>query len=107
MTTVELVTSGGVLAAFIIGAWSTWDVWQLHRDTAPRMTPLERMVLGLLVLICAVITLAAGYFGFLSVRRLFGFDAFDWSPLASAVVALAVLLLPARIRYVARRITRG
>lgn len=107
MTPIQLVTSLGVLAAFIVGVWSTWDVWRIHRDTAPRLKPLEQLVLGVFVAVCVVITAAAGYYGLLAVRRLMGLEALEWSPLVGAVVAMAVLLLPARVRYVARRITRG
>lgn len=41
-----------------------------------------------------IVNVASLWFGFLAVRRLLGFDPIDWTPPASAVVALALELVP-------------
>lgn len=70
------------------------------------MTAPERLLLGVLVVVCWTITAAALYLGFLSVRRLLGFEALGFLAPVSFVVALGVLLLPAAIDAVITKIAK-
>lgn len=66
----------------------------------------EELVLGLLAAICWTITVAAGFYGFLSVRTLAGFPRIPELAPISAVLAIAILFLPTLIDSVVDRVAR-
>lgn len=66
----------------------------------------EQLLLGVLLFISWSITLAAGYFGILSLRRLAGFDALPGLVPVSALIATAILYIPVILDIVVERIAR-
>lgn len=74
------------------GALSTWS---------------ERLLVGLLVVICWFLTALAMYLSVLSVYRLVGFPPLTWTPAVSASLAIGVLLIPAAIGEALDLIARG
>ena len=51
-----------------------------------------------------LVLIAIGWFGFLSVRRLLGFEALEWSQVVSYLIAIPVLLVPRVFEYVWDRV---
>lgn len=93
--------------AAVLGVRSTFRVYRIYRAISPVLQPYGRMIGRSFVVVCCVITLAALYFGILAVWRLAGNDPVPWTPLVSAVVASAVLLLPPYLDRIVTRILRG
>jgi hypothetical protein len=91
-----------VLAStFVLGVRSTWRLWRLHRgeDQSPR-----NLITGAFVTVAFVVTLAAGYYGFLSARRVLGFEPLPGAALVSVLVAAVVLLIPSFLDWTVGRI---
>lgn len=66
----------------------------------------ERWILLLLAGTCWVITTAALFYGFLSVRTLLGFERFVGLAPISVLLAAVILFLPTVIDYVVERVAR-
>jgi hypothetical protein len=97
------VFAGIFILAFLIGARSTLRLWGTYQRVAPNLVYRDRLILQAFVVASVTITLAAGYFGAFSVRRILDYPPIDWQPPVSALVAAAVLLLP---RYFDRTVDR-
>lgn len=107
MRPVDVLFAALVVTAFLTGLRSTVRLWRRHRDVAPvLLDPRERLVLGTFVVVAVLLTATAGYFGFLSVRRLLGLDALEGTALLSALIASVVLYIPAGLDWVVGRIAR-
>lgn len=91
---------------FVIGLYSSYRMWRRYMTARDGIARENRPVLHALVVTCFVITAAAGWLGFLSMRAIVGLPRMDWTPPFNVVIASAVLLLPGlinlRIRQVAR-----
>lgn len=92
-----------LLLTFVSGVRSTWHLRQIHEHE----TPPRNRITGAFYRTALVITLAAGFFGFLSARRVLGFDALPGIGLVSLVVASAVLLIPLFLDLTVQRIRGG
>lgn len=77
-----------------------------YRAVRAELDERERPVLRSFAIVSWVITVACLYFGALSVRRLLGFEPIGGLAVASAVVAIVVLLVPAFLDYVVDRAAR-
>lgn len=92
--------------AFVLGLRAsvrmTLRYWAVADETEWR----ERLVLLLLMNIAWVITATAGYFGFLSMRTLLGYEPIDELRPVTVVLATLVLLTPAVIDFVVARVAR-
>jgi uncharacterized membrane protein len=86
--------------AAVLGVRSTFRLLRIVRPADHD----RRTILNLLTLIAGTITLAALYFGVMSVRRLLGFEAFPWAPTVSVLLSATVLLIPVGIDLVVERI---
>jgi hypothetical protein len=96
-----------IAIAFGVGVHSTVGLWRDYHEIARFFTnPRSRIIGRAFVIVSAVVTIAAGYFGFLAVRRMLGFDALDWSPILSLAFSIPVLFVPAYLRRVWRSVGR-
>lgn len=92
------------VATFVVGVSCSAWLWRLYSRIAPTLLGRERLVLQALVVISWAITLTAGWFGFLSLRRVVGLPPLDWSSVVSLAIAEAVLLIPVYIVAVVRSV---
>lgn len=92
--------------AVILGIRGSVRLTHRYLDAARILIPRERLLLGALVVVCWLITIVGAYFVVISARRIAGFDALEWSPFASIVLASAVLFIPAALDFVIERIAR-
>lgn len=94
--------------AFLVGVRSTWRLWRRYQATSPTLTePRAYLVLVAFVAVSLIVTAAAGYFGFVSVRRLLGFEPIPGTPFVSTIVAICVLFIPALLDAVVKRVADG
>lgn len=89
------------VGAFLLGVRATWRLWKRWRHDP------ERLLLFALFAAALVITVTAGWVGFLSVRRLLGFEPISWSPVVTTVLAIVLVFLPEFLERVVDRIERG
>lgn len=100
----ETVLAVGIFAAaFAIGVYSSWGLWLIHRDE----TPPRNLITRAFVVVAILVTLAAGYYGLLSARRLLGYEPIPGSAIASILLASAILLIPAFLRLTVAAIRRS
>lgn len=90
--------------AFGVGVVSTIYLWRVRGNG---WTDHRNMILDAIFVVSLVVTLAAGYFGFLSLRRVWGFEPLPWTPIAGLVVSTTVLLIPPFLVWIVRRIQKG
>lgn len=108
MNYVELGVMAVFMAAFALGTRATWRQVRRYRDASPRLVePRAYLVLFAFVAVSVVITLAAGYFGFLTIRRLLGYEAIPGISIVSLVVVAVVVLIPVFLDKVVARIADG
>lgn len=81
-----------ILGFGAIGWYSTFRLIGKYRTV--RVPGRARWILIAFVVVSVVISFAASYFGFLSVRRVLGYPPMDWTPGVSVLVACIVFLLP-------------
>ncbi len=94
------------VAAFVLGLRGSIRLTRRYRDVTGELIPRERAILGAFVVVAWLITGAAGYFDLLSGRRILGYAAFDWTPIASIIIASLILFIPAGLDYVVGRVAR-
>lgn len=94
----------GIVA--ILGLRGSIRLTARYRAVADELDEREQWVLGSFAVVAWTITVVAGYFGVLAVRRLLGFEAIGGLTIVSAVLATVVLLVPAFLDYVVDRVTR-
>ena len=92
--------------AFILGLRGSLRLHRRYVDVAGQLVRRERLLLASIVGVSWTITAAAGYFAFVSARRIFGFEALEWTPIVSLVVATVILLIPAALDYVVGLVAR-
>ncbi|HEV8545009.1 MAG TPA: hypothetical protein VGQ64_01840 [Candidatus Limnocylindrales bacterium] len=102
MTTDYLAVSI-LVGAFVLGVRSTWHLRAIHHAEEP---PRNRIT-GAFYRTALTITAAAGFYGFLSARRVLGFDPLPGISIASLLVASAVLLIPVFLDMTVRQIRSG
>lgn len=105
--TIDMLFALGVIIAFLSGTRSTWRLWR--RYTSARVVllePRERLILRSFVIVSVMITVAAGYFGFVALRRMLGYDPLDWTPTVSVLLAIVILFIPTMLDLVVARVAR-
>jgi len=104
---IEVLFAVGVVVAFVCGVRSTIRLWRRYHDAkAVLLDWRERLILKSFVTVSVVITGAAGFYGFMAVRRLMGFDSLEWASAVSALVAIGVLFIPVALDAAVQRIAR-
>ena len=93
-------------AAFFLGLRGSVRLTRRYLDVTVALIPRERLILASFVVVAWLITGAAGYFDLLSARRILGYAPFDWTPIASIVIASVILFIPAGLDYVVSRVAR-
>jgi hypothetical protein len=92
------------LAAFLLGIRSTFHLWQYTReDRGVR----QNRILRAIFLTAGTVTLAAGWFGFLTLRRLAGLEPIGGLTVVNVLVAALVLIIPWQLQRVVEGIRRG
>jgi hypothetical protein len=102
--TTAFVVLGSV--AFIFGLRGSIRLTRRYVDVSVRLVQRERAILGSFVVVAWLITIGAGFFDAVAARRLLGFTALDWTPVASIVIASLILFIPAGLDYVVDRVAR-
>lgn len=103
MTTEAVVGLAVLGTAFILGVRSVislWAIW-LH-DVRTRRNP----ILAAFAIIALVVTLASGWFGFASLRRLAGNEPLPFGPAVGLVLAAIVLLIPVWLDLIVSLVAR-
>lgn len=95
-----------VAIAFVLGLRGSVRLTRRYADVSALLVRRERAILGSFVIVAWLITGAAGFFGALSARRLLGYEAIDWTPFASVIVASVILFIPVFLDYVVDRVAR-
>lgn len=93
-----------LMVVFAIGVRDTWRLLSEYRAIAPVLLPRYRAIGRAFVVAAAGILVVIGWFGFLTTRRLLGFEAFEWSAPIGLLLSIPVLLLPTYFRRVWDRI---
>ena len=94
----------GIVA--ILGLRGSWRLSARYRFVHGQLDYREGLILLAIVVVSWTITVAALYFGFLSVRRLLGYEPLPELVPVSVVIATGVLLVPAFLDYVVTRVSR-
>lgn len=94
------------VVVFILGVDATHWLWQNYRAIAPTLNPRARAIGFAFVVVSVAIVVVVGWLGFLSVRRLLGFEALEWSFIVSYALSIPVLLIPVYLKRVWQRIGR-
>lgn len=98
------------LALFVIvgvlGIRGSWRLTRRYHDVSPQLVERERLILLAFVIVAWLVTVAAAYFGFLTVRRLLGFEPLPELAPVSALVAFGVFMIPAFLDAVVDRVAR-
>lgn len=102
-----LVPTAIFLAFFLWGLHSSWWLYTTYRAVAPRIQPNRRAIALAFVVVSAGVTVICGWIGFLSIRRLLGFDALEWSQYVSYLLVLPVLGIPYYLKRTWQRIGRA
>jgi hypothetical protein len=89
--------------AFVLGVRSVvrlWLIW-LH-DVRTRRNP----ILAAFALIALLITVASGWFGATSLRRVLGYEPLPYGPIVGLVLASIVLLIPVWLDLIVSLVAR-
>jgi hypothetical protein len=97
----DYVAMGVFIAAFLIGLRSTFRIHRIRK-----LVDHHNRILYAFDVVCLVITIAAGFYGFLGIRRVLGFDSLPGVAVISVVVASAVLLIPLFLDWTVTQIRR-
>ena len=89
---------------FLWGVRSSWWLSSTYRAVAPRIQPNRRAIALSFVVVSWSVTAVAGWLGFVSTRRLLGWDPLDWSPFVGYLLAVPVLAIPAYLKRTWMRI---
>lgn len=101
--TLEHVFVAVLAIAFFDGLRCTIGLYHDHRGQVP---PRNRITFAFVV-VATLCTAAAGFFGFLTVRRWLGFEQIPAIGLVSLIVSSAVLFIPHFLRWTVARIRRS
>lgn len=92
--------------AFLLGLRGSWRLTRRYRDVRDQLIDRERLILLSIVVVSWVITVAAGYFGVLSVRTIAGFERIPQLVPVSVLISSGVLFIPAFLDAVVDRVAR-
>lgn len=104
MTPPGFVITVAFTFAFLLGVRASWRLWHRYHDDTLR--PRSLILLAFLV-VAVVVTVVAGWVGFLAVRRMLGFEALSWSPALTYALAFLLALIPEFLSRIVNRIERG
>jgi len=91
---------GIFVGAFALGVRSTWHLRAIHHAE----TPPRNLITRAFYLVSLLVTIAAGFYGFLGARRVLGFDPIPGAAIPSIVIASAVVLIPVFLDWTVQRI---
>ena len=94
------------IAAFALGLRGSLRLRRRYIDVSDQLVNRERLLLASIVGVSWTITVAAGYFAFVSARRLLGYGALEWTPVVSLVIATMILCIPAALDYIVGLVAR-
>lgn len=94
------------LAAFVLGVRASLRITRTYRQIRPKLVAPEELIAVAFVVVAWVVTVAAGWYGTLSLLRLTGTAIVPWSPMVSLAVAMTVLALPPFLDLVLERIAQ-
>lgn len=89
------------LLAFVLGVRSTFRLWR--RVRVPGRSGPQSLILVAFAVVATIVTVVAGYFGVLGMRRLAGFAPVDF-PLGTIAAATGIVLIPEFLDWVETRI---
>jgi len=92
--------------AFILGLRGSIRLTSRYLDVKTLLVCRERLLLGSIVVVAWVITVAAGYFDAVSTVRLLGITLPSGTPFVSILLASIVLFIPVGLDYVVDRVAR-
>ena len=96
-----------VFAIFaILGVRGSIRLARRYRDVRGQLIQRERLLLLSIVVVAWAIAGAALYFGFLAVRVVLGFERIPQLAPVSALIATAILLIPAFLDWVVEHVAR-
>lgn len=90
----------------VLGVRGSWRLTRRYRDVRLELIERERWILLALVVVAWSITLAALYFGGLTVRSLLGFPRLPQLAPVSVLIATGILLIPAFLDWVVDHVAR-
>lgn len=99
MTATDYIVTGGILISIPFAVRATWNLWRLYRaDTH------HSLLLFALAFSAAVVTVTGIWVGLLTVRRLLGFPALEWSPPVTGLLAVIIFWVPVLFDWVVNQI---
>ena len=104
--TVEQLAVLLLAAAFLTGVRSTYRLWVKFRAVGKLLHPDGNAIGLIFFLIALLLTVTAGFFGFISARHLLGFESLPGAALIETLIGAAVLFVPWFLDYAVDRIGR-
>lgn len=86
---VALILTAGVILSAPFAIRATWRLWRLWRRDKSRS-----LILLAFWIVAFIVTIAGLWVGFLSVRRLIGYEPLDWAPPITGILTILVLQIP-------------
>ena len=90
--------------AAVDGWWQTRKLWRKRNRIRPTMTGSFGLVPLSYVVVALLSTVAATWYGILSIRRLLDLDPIDWSPIVSVILACGIFFVPRYLAWTWHRI---
>lgn len=107
MTPVDLGLALGIAIAAVVGVRSSVRLAFRYRGVAPLLaTWRERLMLGTFVAVAWTITVVALWIGFLTIRRLLGFQVLPGTPPVTGLMVIVVLFIPTLLDIVVTKIAK-
>lgn len=85
----QLVLTCGVLLSGPFAVRSTWRLWRLWREDDGRS-----LLLLAFWAVALIVTVAGGWIGFLTLRRVLGWEPLSWTAPITGIVTVLVLQIP-------------
>lgn len=98
--------AGAFLVAFFVGLRSSWRLLTRYRRARHAIDPRNRLVLKVVVVASWMITIAAGWFGSLSVIRLMTDFTFPWTPPVTLALSTMIVFIPLLFDLAISRVAR-
>lgn len=103
---IEWLYAGLFVIAAVVGVRSSLHLTRRYRSVRGQLESRDALLLLAFVLVAWTLTVAALWWGFVSVRRIVGFEPLDWTPFVSVVLAAVVLFIPAYLDAIVGRVAK-
>lgn len=103
---IEWLYAGLFIIAAAAGVRSSVHLTRRYRAVRGQLDARDGLLLLAFVLVAWTLTAASLWWGFVSIRRIVGFEALDWTPFVSVVIAAVVLLIPAYLDAIVSRVAK-